>query len=118
MEHTITLPLTAPVLATLAICVLAAAGFVVGAMIWLRRLRQRLASAVGEALGRQIQHGQKVEEALQGLHKHHRQVEAQIQALAQAQARARADINALAQRMEQQRDAGHDSAAGASRILH
>jgi hypothetical protein len=106
-----------PVMIMFAVMAVAAAVFVAGALIWLKRLRQNLAHTVGEALTRQIQHGQKVEEALTMLQRNQKQMEAQMQTLAQAHARVRADFNALAQKVES-RDVAADVAAPQGRLLH
>lgn len=106
-----------PTLIMFGIMVVAAGGFVVGAMLWLKRLRANLAGAVSEALARQITHGQKVEEMLIVLQYHQKKMEGHVLLLAEAQARARNDINLLAQRFEQ-RDISTDGNVHASRVLH
>jgi hypothetical protein len=106
-----------PTLIMLSIMVAGAAGFVVGAMLWLKRLRANLASAVSEALARQITHGQKVEEALSVLQQNQKKMEGQVLLLAEAQTRARNDINALAQRFEQ-REVSAEGQNQSSRVLH
>lgn len=106
-----------PSLIGLAIVGLAALAFVVGAMMWLKRLRQHLAGAVGDALTRQIQHGQKVEETLMLMERRQKALEVQVQTLAQAQARARADIAALTNKLGQ-RDIASDIVIPRDRMLH
>ncbi len=106
-----------PTLIMLGIMIVAAGGFVVGAMLWLKRLRSNLASAVSEALSRQITHGQKVEEALSVLQQNQKKMEGQVLLLAEAQTRARNDINALAQRFEQ-REVSAEAQNQTSRVIH
>lgn len=106
-----------PTLIMLGIMIVAAGGFVVGAMLWLKRLRANLASAVSEALARQITHGQKVEEALSVLQQNQKKMEGQVLLLAEAQTRARNDINALAQRFEQ-REVSAEAQNQTSRVIH
>lgn len=106
-----------PNLIMLGILVLGAGAFVLGAMLWLKRLRANLAAAVSEALARQITHGQKVEEALAALQQNQKKMESQVLLLAEAQTRARNDINVLAQRFEQ-REISSDGGSHTGRILH
>jgi hypothetical protein len=106
-----------PTLIMLGIMIVAAGAFVVGAMLWLKRLRANLAAAVSEALTRQISHGEKVEEALGVLQHNQKKMEGQVLLLAEAQTRARNDINLLAQRFEQ-REVSGDGAGHTSRVLH
>jgi hypothetical protein len=106
-----------PTLIMLGIMVVAAACFVLGAMLWLKRLRANLACAVSEALARQITHGQKVEEVLDVLQHNQKKMEGQVLLLAEAQSRARNDINALAQRFEQ-REVAQDGQNTQGRVLH
>ncbi len=97
---------------------LAAGAFVAGALVWLKRLRQNLSKNVGDALSRQVTHGQKVEEALLVLAKHNRETQAQLASLVQAHARTRADLVTLAKQLEAQRDSRSDTPAPQTRILH
>src|SRR5262249_54031794 len=82
-----------PSLPILGLFALAALAFVGGTLLWLKRLRAHLATSMRETLNRQINHGQKVEEALGFLQRNQKQMEAQLRTLAEAQGRARADIN-------------------------
>lgn len=112
-----TLPFTTLIL--LGMLAFATGAFVVGAMLWLRRLRRTLSDAVSEALQRQIHHGQKVEEALALLQHEQKQVEKHIMALAQAHNRLRNDVTTVAQRVEQhQREVAGDAQPPQSRLLH
>lgn len=106
-----------PTFIMLGIMLVGAGAFVLGAMLWLKRLRANLAAAVSEALARQITHGQKVEEALAALQQNQKKMEGQVLLLAEAQTRARNDINTLAQRFEQ-REVSADAAGHTSRVLH
>jgi hypothetical protein len=99
---------------SLAIIFVAATAFVVGAMVWLRRLRAQVATAVSEALTRQIEHGKRVEEALSILQKNQKKMEEQVLLLGEAYAKARTDINILAQ----QRGAVNEPQPLLSRMLH
>lgn len=104
-------------IACIAIMALAAAGFVTGALLWLRHLRTQLSGSMRETLNRQINHGQKVEEALTFLQRNQSQMEAQVRALSDAQARARADINVLREKLEQREHSG-DTAGSHGRVIH
>ena len=95
----------------------AAAAFVGGAMLWLKHLRVQLSNSLRETINRQINHGQKVEEALNFLQRNQKQMEAQLRTLAEAQGRARADINVLREKMEQ-REVAAEAPSGQGRILH
>lgn len=106
-----------PTVIMLGIMFVAALAFVLGAMLWLKRLRASLAGVVSEALSRQIQHGQKVEEALCVMQQKQKKIEEQLHVLAQAQSRARADINALAHRFEQ-REITAEAQNPQGRVLH
>ncbi len=99
------------------ILTLAAAAFVGGALMWLKNLRGQLALSVRDTLSRQINHGQKVEEALNHLQRNQRQMEAQLRTLSEAQARARTDINVLRERLGG-RDPASETGAGHGRVLH
>ena len=103
-----------PVLITFGIVIVAAGGFVIGAMLWLKRLRANLSAAVSEALTRQLAHGQKVEEALVQLQQNQKKMEGQVLILAEAQRNARQDINTLAQRFELSNDAN----TPLNRVIH
>jgi hypothetical protein len=102
---------------SIAVIAIAAVAFVGGAMLWLRHLRVQLATSLRETLNRQINHGQKVEEALSFLQRNQTQADTQVRALADAQARARADINALREKMEQ-REVSNEPNSGHGRVLH
>lgn len=106
-----------PTLIGLAIVGVAAFVFVVGALVWLKRLRKHLAGAVGDALTRQIQHGQKVEETFALMERRQKALEAQVQTLAQALARARADLVALNNKLGQ-REVSSDIIVPRDRMLH
>ncbi|MBI3418844.1 MAG: hypothetical protein HY053_01750 [Proteobacteria bacterium] len=99
------------------ISALAAAAFTGGALLWLRHLRTQLSGSLREALSRQINHGQKVEEALNFLQRNQKQLEAQMRTLSEAHSRARADINALREKLEQ-REVSAEPSTGHGRILH
>lgn len=106
-----------PVLFMIGLLMAGSLVFVVGALLWLKRLRHHLAHSLGDALSRQIQHGQKVEEALQVLQRNQKQLESQLQTLTHAHARMRADLNAVTQKVESREVAAEQSAAQ-GRILH
>lgn len=106
-----------PIILMLAVMVAGASAFVVGAMIWLRRLRQNLAHTLGEALTRQIQHGHKVEEALGLLQRNQKQMDAQLQTLVHAQARLRADVTLLAHKIDRS-EVSAEAGASQGRLLH
>lgn len=106
-----------PVLLALGFLGLAVAAFVIGALLWLRRLRLHVAGTVADALTRQQQHNAKVEEALQLLQRNQKEMEGHVTRLVQAHNRARSDINTLAQRFEQ-RPTAIDVTPQQSRMLH
>jgi ABC-type protease/lipase transport system fused ATPase/permease subunit len=109
--------LTLPTLIMLGILCLGAGIFIGGAMLWLKRLRHSLGTAVSDALTRQITHGQKVEEALIMLQRHQKNMEAQVQALASDHARVRTELQSLQHRMEQ-RELNADTQTPSSRVIH
>jgi uncharacterized protein HemX len=104
-------------IASVAVIAVAAAGFVGGTLLWLRHLRVQLSNSLRETLNRQINHGQKVEEALTFLQRNQTQAEAQVRALADAQTRARADLNALREKVEQ-REVSNEAGSGHGRVIH
>jgi hypothetical protein len=106
--------LTIAFIATFAVAALA---FVGGAMLWLKHLRTHMANAMRETLNRQINHGQKVEEALNLLQRAQKQMETQVRTLAEAQGRARTDINLLRDRVEQ-REVAAESQPNPGRVIH
>jgi hypothetical protein len=107
-----------PTLAFWIVLAFGAAIFVGGALLWLRRLRQSLATAVADALTRQVNHGAKVEEALLALQRNQKQQESHLQALAAAQQRSRGDISVLSQRLDQQKEMLGDGNIPRDRVIH
>jgi DNA anti-recombination protein RmuC len=95
---------------------LAAAGFVVVAVLWLKKLRHTLQAAMGEMASHQVHNSQRVNEATVQLQKQQRALEQQIQTLGQANLRLRQDITDIIARLEHtEREQAH---AAGERILH
>ena len=95
---------------------LAATGFVVVAVLWLKKLRQTVQTAMGDIASQQVLNAQRLSETIGQLQKQQRTLETQIQNLAQANDRLRQDMTAIATRVEHsEREMAQSSSA---RILH
>ncbi len=83
-----------------AVTALSATGFVVIAVLWMRKLRQTVSAALGEAALQQVRASQRFSEAVGQIQKRQRALEEQILALAQASAKLRQDVAVVASRVE------------------
>jgi len=100
------------------LCALSIGGLV-GAGWWLRQQQRGLAAAVTKALQRQIQHGNKIEEALRLLQREQHKSMADIAALAAAHNKLRQDVQHIARHIgQQEREMAQESATSPSRMLH
>lgn len=79
---------------------IAAAGFVVVAVLWLKRLRETLASALGETASQQIRTAQRLSEALASLQRQQNLSQQRLQTLTEANIRMRQELNDLAGKVE------------------
>ncbi len=87
-------------LACTAITALSATGFVVVAVMWLRRLRETMANALTEAASQQVRTAQRMAESLAQVQKQQQNYEQQIQMLAQANAQLRQGLVNVATRLD------------------
>ncbi|MDX9689290.1 MAG: hypothetical protein EOM37_00070 [Proteobacteria bacterium] len=78
----------------------AAAGFVVVAIFWLKRLRQTIALALGENASQQIRTTQRMGEALAQLQRKQHFYEQRLQTLTEANIHMRQELNLLAGKVE------------------
>lgn len=88
------------VLTFVASTALAAAGFVVVAVLWLKKLRETLAIALGETASQQVRTAQRLGEAIAQLQHRQHLNEQRIQALADANIRLRQEVTALTAKLE------------------
>ncbi len=79
---------------------LVATGFVVVAVLWLKKLRQTVASALSEAAHQQVRVAQRLSENVGQVQKQQRNLEQQMQNLVQANVKLRQDVAAIATRVE------------------
>ncbi|MDD5586112.1 MAG: hypothetical protein PHY92_04030 [Alphaproteobacteria bacterium] len=95
---------------------LAATGFVVVAVLWLKKLRTTVQNTMREIAGQQVCNAQRLSEAVGQLRKQQRSLEQQLQDLTQSSSRLRQDVAAIATRVE---ISEREHAIGPSdRILH
>lgn len=87
------------VVTLLASTVLAAAGFVVVAVLWLRKLRDALATTVGENTGNQIRSTQRLAMTVEQLLHRQELYEKRLLTLTDANIKMRQDLNLLAERL-------------------
>jgi chromosome segregation ATPase len=80
--------------------VLSAAGFVTIAVIWLRKLRETVGTALSEAAGQQIRTAQRLAEQVAQLQKQQDGYSQQINILAQAGMRLQQELSNVANRLE------------------
>lgn len=88
------------VLAFAAFTALAATGFVVVAVLWLKKLRETVSTTLGETAGQQIRTAQRLSEAIGQTQKQQQQHEQRLQTLLQANMRLRQDLSTIIARME------------------
>ena len=88
-------------LAFAAVTGISAAGFVVVAVLWLRKLRETVSSALAESANQQVQTAQRFSEAISQVQKQQRNCEQQLQTLAQANAQLRQGLVNVASQLQQ-----------------
>ncbi|HAX92058.1 MAG TPA: hypothetical protein DCY07_07625 [Rhodospirillaceae bacterium] len=79
---------------------LAAMGFVVVAVLWLKKLRETLATTLGETAGQQIRTAQRLGDSLSHLQRQQQNQEQRLQDLMELNDRMRREINVLTSRLE------------------
>jgi cell shape-determining protein MreC len=79
---------------------LAATGFVVVAILWLRKLRETLAGALGETAGQQIRTAQRLSEALAQIQRQQTLNNQRIQSLAEANIYLQKELSSLSERLD------------------
>jgi DNA anti-recombination protein RmuC len=79
---------------------LSAIGFVCVAVLWLRKLRETVATALAEAAGQQVRTNQRLNEAIAQVQKQQDGYARQVQILAEAGIRLQQEISSVANRIE------------------
>jgi len=79
---------------------LAAAGFVVVAVLWLKKLRETLGLALGETAGHQVRSAQRLSETIATLQRQQHLSDQRLQTLTEANIRMRQELNELAGKVE------------------
>lgn len=74
----------------------AAIGFVAVAVLWLKKLRDTVSTALGETAGQQLRSNQRITETLTKLQQQQDHYEQKLQVLGEVNARLRKDIRQLA----------------------
>jgi len=77
-----------------------AAGFIIIAGLWLRRIRETMSSALAEAANQQVRTAQRMAEALAQVQKQQQNYEQQMQMLIQANAQLRQGLVNMATRLD------------------
>jgi hypothetical protein len=83
-----------------AISAISATGFVVVAVLWLRKLRETVSSALAEAARQQVRTSQRLGETISQMQKQQRGYEQQLQILSQANAQLRQGLVTVANRLD------------------
>ncbi len=78
---------------------LAATGFVVVAVVWLKKLRETLSGTLAETVSQQVRNAQHVSETLTELQLHQQLYEQRLQTLTEANIRMRQDLNEMANKV-------------------
>lgn len=95
------------VLLAAAITAFSTTGFIVVAVLWLRKLRQSVTKALSETAHQQIRSAEHLSDVLASVQNRQRQFDQQLQTLAQAGLRLRQEIVTVSNRLEHhQSDAG------------
>jgi chromosome segregation ATPase len=89
------------IVAFAAVTGLSAAGFVVVAVLWLRKLRETVASALTESANQQIQTARRFSEAIAQIQKQQHGYEQQLQNLTQANSQLRQGLVNMASQLQQ-----------------
>ena len=88
------------VLVFTAVTAISTSGFVVVTVMWLRRLRETVASSLAEAANQQVRTAQRMADSLAQVQKQQKNYEQQIQMLAQANAQLRQGLVNVATRLD------------------
>ncbi len=105
------------VIAFVASTALAAAGFVVVAVLWLKKLRDALAGALGDASAQQLRTSQRFGETIAQMQRKQQLYEQRLTTLTEANIRMRQELNLIAGKIEVAEHA-EKSPASSSRMLH
>ena len=87
-------------LALIAVTAFSVTGFMVMAVLWLRKLRETVASSLAEAANQQVRTAQRLSESLGQVQKQQRNYEQQLQLLSQANTQLRQGLVSMATRLE------------------
>ncbi len=91
------------ILAFAAVTSISATGFVVVAVLWMRKLRETVSSALAEAANQQVRTAQRLSDALAHVQKQQRNYDQQLQLLAQANTQLRQGLATVATRLDHTR---------------
>ncbi len=95
------------IIAFAAVTAVSVTGFVVVAVLWLRKLRETVSTALAETANQQVRTAQRLGDALSHVQKQQQNYEQQLQNLAQAGLRLRQELVNVSARLEHnQADAG------------
>ena len=78
----------------------AAVGFVVVAIMWLKKLRETLSLALGETAGQQLRSSQRIGETIAQLQRQQQLTDQRLQTLAETSLRLRQELDQLAGKVE------------------
>ena len=101
-------------LSMVAVTVVSAACFMVVGVLWLRKLRETVASALTEAANQQVRTAQRLSDALAQVQKQQRGYEQQLQLLSQANTQLRQGLVSVATRL----DNGQTDTARGDQTIH
>lgn len=105
------------VIAFAASTALACAGFVVVAVLWLKKLRDTLASALKETASQQLRTSQRFGETIAQMQRKQQLYEQRLQTLTEANIRMRQELNLVAGKIEIEEHA-EKAPASSSRLFH
>jgi hypothetical protein len=88
------------ILAFAAVTAFSATGFVVVAVLWLRKLRETVSTALAESASQQVRTAQRLGDALAQVQKQQRGYEQQLHLLSQANSQLRQGLVSVATRLE------------------
>jgi hypothetical protein len=83
-----------------AMTALSATGFVVVAVLWLRKMRETVSKALAEGANQQVRMAQRLADALSQVQKQHHNYDQQLQNLAEAGLRLRQELVNVSTRLE------------------
>lgn len=88
------------ILSFTAITAISAAGFVVVVVMWLKRMREAVSSALAESANQQVHTAQRFSEALAEIQKEQRHFEQQLQSLSQSNSQLRQGLVNVATQLQ------------------